>query len=142
VLPTSQNGIVKIMISNKLSVIGQINYFNIEKKQQPLTHLYIKKLFIQILTYALHSLKTSFLMMLHRFSAQVFRCGCSIQRSFASVTSGHVSFNFQLFPNSSESVTTSPLCFIKSLFALPSKFPHSPHTLPCHRDQVDVYAST
>ncbi len=94
-----------------------------------------------LLTREWQSVKTGLVMMLHCLIAQALRCGFVSHGFIKLFISGQLGFTLQLFPNATASVTSSPSCFTKSLFALPSKFPQSPHTLPCHRDHVGVKIS-
>ena len=75
--------------------------------------------------------KTRLLMILHCFSAQERRCGLRAQGSGVKLTSGQVGASFQLFPKSSSLSTTMWSLVVKSLLERRSKFPHSPHTVPC-----------
>lgn len=70
------------------------------------------------------------LMMLHCFWAQDLRYGLAVQGSLGARASGQEGDSFQLFPNSSVSLTTAWLRVVRSLTALLSKFPHRPQTLP------------
>lgn len=79
--------------------------------------------------------KVSLFMMLHCFCAHASLYGLLAHGSLTASASGQVGDTFQLFPKVTWSMTTSWLLVVKSLLALPSKFPHRPHTFPCELRQ-------
>lgn len=74
--------------------------------------------------------KTALCIMLHCFWAHDCLYGLAVQGLVIPWALGQLGRSFQLFPNTSGLTTTAWHLVVKSLFALLSQLPQSPHTRP------------